>query len=88
MKEGLLDRTFVEIKEISRFFNVDDYKEKGYEGFITLNEDRIIMEDGYSVEIGNQIGQKTTQLYDFAWLDISSIYLFDFGTEFTNYRVE
>ena len=74
-------------QETTRYFNAEDYKDKGYMDHSTINTDVYYFTDQGFMSIVKYVARSEIQFYSFKWLDTSNIALLNINEEFTNYHI-
>ena len=83
-----MSRTSIYVSEMTHFFNPDEFKELGYQRSIALSETLVYPTFDKSQILYKFISQTTVELFDFSWIDTSSIQMLNFGKTLLNYKIE
>ena len=73
--------------ETSRYFNAQDFDEKGYQEYSTMTSMNNLLRNDEMMFVNKYVSKAHVNYYPFKWIDTSNIALFNFGYEIDNYRV-
>ena len=83
-----MSQTIIFVSELTHYFNADEFNELGYQRAIAQSETIVFPKKDTNQVVNKFISKTNIELFDFAWLDTSTIDIFYLGKFLQNYKVE